>query len=296
VAIRPPVGLLPAAGRGLRFGDSGYAKELFPLLFEGATDADLAPRPICELALRAMRAAGAERCVMVISRDKLEVVRVLGDGRAVGMSLGYVVQREPLGLPDVVRCARSWLAGAADGSDADVVFAMPDTVFLPQSAVADVHAHRLQAGADLALGVFPVNEPERLGPVELGPHGTVVAIHDKPGVTSHRNTWGVASWNARFTEFCCAWEETRVREAAAAPAGGRGREGVLGHVFEAALRAGLRVTALHFPEGRFLDIGTPLGLRAALGALATDGVLARDQAAVAPQAAPGGRGGDGDVT
>ncbi len=266
--VRPPVALLPAAGRGLRFGDSGYAKELFPLLFEGPVDGDLSPRPICELALRAMRAAGAERCVTVVSREKLELVRVLGDGRAVGMSLAYVVQPEVRGLPDVVRCARPWIG------DEDTVFAMPDTVFLPGSALAEVHARRVATGADLVLGVFPVQEPERLGPVELAADGSVLRIHDKPGDTPHRNSWGVASWTARFTDFCCAWDERRARESPE-------REGVLGHVFEAARAAGLSVGAVHFPAGRFLDVGTPRGLRAALGALATDGILVADQAAVA---------------
>ncbi len=267
---RPPVGLLPAAGRGLRFGASGYAKELFPLLFEGPAGEDLPPRPICELALRSMRRAGAERCVTVISPEKLELVRVLGDGDAVGLSLTYVVQREPRGLPDVVRCASPWLAGE------EVVFAMPDTVFLPDDALAQVHAARVAWAADLVLGVFPANEPERLGPVELGDDGEVLAVHDKPGPTPHRNTWGVASWGPRFTELCCTWEATRATSHADAS-----REGVLGHVFEAARTGGLAVRAVTFPGGRFLDVGTPRGLRAALGALATDGVLVADQASVA---------------
>src|SRR5512135_2428640 len=44
---RRPVGFLPAAGRGVRFGSSGYAKELFPLLFEAGSDdkGALEPRP-----------------------------------------------------------------------------------------------------------------------------------------------------------------------------------------------------------------------------------------------------------
>lgn len=265
-----PIGLLPAAGRGLRFGDSGYAKELFPLLLEGPVDGDLAPRPICELALRAMRAAGAERCITVVSREKAELLRVLGDGGAVGMDLAYVVQPEPHGLPDVVRCARAWMSGA------DTVFAMPDTVFLPGTALADVHAHRVATGSDLVLGVFPVDEPERLGPVEIAPDEYVLRVHDKPGVAPHRNTWGVASWTPRFTDFCCAWDE-EARDSA-----GQRHENALGHAFEAARQAGLVVRALFFPGGRFFDIGTPRGLRAALQVLATDGLVARDQAAPLP--------------
>jgi glucose-1-phosphate thymidylyltransferase len=264
VETQSPIGLLPAAGRGLRFGDSGYAKELFPLLLEGAGELTLAP--IASLALAAMRRAGAEQCVTVVSRDKTEVVRVLGDGSNAGVSLAYVVQPAPRGLPDVVRSAFPWIVGR------EVVFAMPDTVFLPDTALATVRERRLATGADLALGVFPADEPERLGPVEIGEGGVVLRVHDKPGATAHRNTWGVACWSPRFTEFCVEWE-AKTREA-------NGPEPALGHVFDAAHRNGLKVQAVFFPDGRFLDIGTPKGLGAALTALAEGGILASDQARV----------------
>jgi glucose-1-phosphate thymidylyltransferase len=268
IVRRPPIGLLPAAGRGVRFGASGYAKELFPLLFEGPEDGDFEPRPICELALRAIRAAGAERCVTVVSREKVELLRVLGQGLTVGLALAYVVQPEPRGLPDVIRCAEPWTG------DADTVLAMPDTVFLPSSALAEVHSRLLETGADVVLGVFPVDEPERLGPVEIGPDGSVIRVLDKPGSTPHRNTWGVASWTARFTSFCGDWAAAQRKEH---PDG----ELALGHAFEAARKEGLSVRAVFFEGGQFLDVGTPRGLRAALGALATQGVLVANQAATA---------------
>lgn len=267
IARSPPIGLLPAAGRGTRFGASGYAKELFPLLFEGDADGELELRPICELALLAIQAAGAERCVTAVSREKVELLRVLGQGLEVGMALAYVVQPEPRGLPDVIRCARAWLG------DNDVLLAMPDTVFLPSSALAKVHARRIETDRDLMLGVFPVDEPGRLGPVDIGPDGSVRRVYDKPGDTPHRNTWGVASWSARFTSFCYEWAEREDRERPR-------KELILGHVFEAARVEGLSVGAVFFEEGRFIDIGTPRGLRAALAALATQGVLIADQAAV----------------
>jgi glucose-1-phosphate thymidylyltransferase len=263
-----PIGFLPAAGRGVRFGASGYAKELFPLLFEKESDpSSLEPRPIAKLALQAIAAAGAARCVAVVSPEKLEVVRVLG-ARDDGMDLAYVVQPEPRGIPHALRCARPWLEGA------DVVFAMPDTIFLPGDALARVHRARVQAGADVMLGVFPTDEPERLGPVEVDASGKVLRVHDKPAEAPARNTWGVASWSPRFTAFCCDWDAAREKDA-------RAREGAIGHAFEAARAAGLDVRATAFDAGRFLDIGTPRGLREALAELATEGVLVSGQATTA---------------
>jgi glucose-1-phosphate thymidylyltransferase len=265
VSGQRPIGFLPAAGRGVRFGASGYAKELFPLLFEAGAGA-LEPRPIGALALDAIVAAGADRCVAVVSPDKLEIVRVFGSTEK-GMTLAYVVQPEPQGIPDALRRARPWLEGA------DVVFAMPDTIFLPPDALREVHAARLAAGADVMLGVFPTDEPERLAPVELDAAGKITKIHDKPTAPSQKNTWGIASWSPRFTELCCAWDEKQEQQAST--------ERAIGHAFEAARKAGLDVRARVFPHGKFLDIGTPRGLRAALATLATSGILVPDQAKTA---------------
>lgn len=262
-----PVGFLPAAGRGLRFGESGYAKELFPLLLETAPGlAAPEPRPICELALSAIRDAGAARCVVVLSPQRPQILQVLGAGEALGLPLGYVAQLEPRGLPHALRCARPFLAGHG------VLFAMPDTVVLPRGALSEVHRLRIARGADVALAVLPVEEPERLGPVELGEDGEVLRVWDKPPAQSAppRNSWALASWSPRFTDFCCAWDEEQERRG--------GGERVLGHAFEAARRAGLRLCGRYFEAGMFLDIGTPRGLRTALRALAAEGLISPEQA------------------
>lgn len=264
----PPLGLLPAAGRGRRFGAAGYIKELFPLLppVEDVAGPLLGPRPICERALRLFRAAGARQCTVVLSPQKLEVVEVLSAAGHIGLDLAYVIQNEPHGLPHAIRCARPWLAGR------DVLLALPDTIILPTQALAEVHRERLQSGADLVLGVFPVSHPERLGPVEIDASGDVLRILDKPAKSPVKNSWGVASWSWRFTEFCADWD---LRAEAEGP-----RERVLGHAFEAARQSGLRVRAVFFADGLMLDIGTPDGLRATLRALAALGDLDPAQAGV----------------
>jgi glucose-1-phosphate thymidylyltransferase len=263
------VGLLPAAGRGVRFGASGYIKELFPLLFTSDSDERiLEPRPLCEMALRAIRSAGAERCLVLISPEKTEVLRVLVAGAGVDLALAYLVQAEPRGLPHAVRCARSWLDGA------DVVFAMPDTIVLPPDALRQVHERRVQSGADLTLGVFPVEEPERFGPVEVAPDGAILRILDKPPHREVKTVWGVCAWSAAFTDFCAEWDAAAERE--------RPAERVFSNAFEAARQAGLGVNACAFAEGVYLDIGTPRGLREALRSLIERGVLEQVQAALHP--------------
>ncbi len=250
------VGLLPAAGQAMRLRPYRSPKELFPLLLKEAEDPDRAlPAPVCRFSLDALRAADAERCVVVISDEKGELVRVLGDGEDFGVPIGYVVQRDPLGLTNVVRCAARWLG------DADVLFALPDTVVFPTDALARLHAHRVERGADLALGVFPTDEPERLAPVEIV-DGEVVRIHDKPKVAPVRNTWGVLSWSARFTEFCAEWDANR-----------GDRPGIMSDAMEDARRAGFTVSAVEFPDGVFRDVGTPEGLASTMRLLADRGLV-----------------------
>lgn len=271
------MGLLPAAGRGRRFAAAGYVKELFPLLPRAATAAVLepaGPRPICERALRQIRAAGAARCVVVLSPQKLMIAEVLAEGGHLDLALGYALQAEPRGLPDAVRCAGPWLEGRP------VLLALPDTVVLPADALARVEAERRRSGADVVLGLFPVSAPERLGPVEFDGAGRVLRVHDKPARSPVANSWGVASWSPRFTDFCVRWD------AGHRHAPGPAAERALGHAFEAARQAGLTLRALWFPDGHFVDIGTPDGLRQALALLAADDELDPAQALLARSPRP----------
>jgi glucose-1-phosphate thymidylyltransferase len=233
---------------GRRLGRHRFIKELFPLV-EHRDGALLEPRPVCDFTLERMAAAGATRAVVVIAAHKIELLRMFEDN-VHGMALAYVVQSAPEGLPHAVRCAAPWLR-----SDV-VVLGLPDTVVYPVDALARVKNRLASDGADLVLGVFPVEEPERLGPVDVAPDGAVRHVLDKPGHRQITNSWGVAAWSPRFTEFVCRWDEA---EAERHPG-----ERVLGHAFEAARASGLVVRAELFPDGRMIDIGSSAGLRRAL--------------------------------
>ena len=237
-----PIGLVPAAGRGTRFS-AFCVKELYPLPSDDGT-----LRPVAEHALRLVSGAGAQQCVVMVSPDKLEVLEVLSQMTEPSIDLAYVVQSQPRGLPNAVRTAYRWIANR------NVVLALPDTFVVPHDAAAQILTAQLKASADLALGVFPVEEPERMGPVEFGPDGTVQQVFDKPQHTSLRNSWGIASWSPAFTDFCCAWDDKQ----------GDGPETVIGHVFDAARASGMKVIGVGFPNGVLLDIGTSNGLRRAL--------------------------------
>ena len=149
--MRQSIGFVPAAGRGTRFtGDC--VKEMYPV-----PGADGVLRPIAHYALRQVVRAGVDRCVVVISQDKLDLLRAISTD-APDLDVAYVVQKEPRGLPHAVQVAHRWLA------DLDVVLVLPDTIVAPDDAAARVLDAQRALEADLALGVFPVSEPERMGP------------------------------------------------------------------------------------------------------------------------------------
>ena len=237
------IGLIPAAGLGTRLGVP-YPKELLPVTF-AETDGRLVPRPVVQASLDQMRRAGVDSCLVIVAEWKLEILRVLGDGADAGVPIGYVVRSTPRGLPDALDAAWPWMR------DTDVCMTLPDTIVTPPDALARVAAERAATGADVVLGVFPTDRPEQLGPVRIADDGAVVEVQDKPAASDLRNTWGMAVWSPRFTALLHA------AVADATP--------VLGALFQRAVDEGLRVRAVRFDDGGFVDVGTPEGLAAAIG-------------------------------
>jgi glucose-1-phosphate thymidylyltransferase len=242
------IGILPAAGLGSRLHPLPYPKELLPVFF--ATDDNgesLQPRVAAEYSLQAMRKAGIEQCVIVISERKMEIIRYFGDGRDAKMSLAYISQTTPLGLAHAIDLAYDWLA------DSYTCLALPDTIFEPSNAISIICQEIIAKNADIVLGVFPTDKPERLGPVRFATDGTVTEVQDKPPQTDLRNTWGVVVWSPRFAQFL--HEKINLEKNNLLP-----ESIIIGHVFHQAILAGLKVNAVFFSEGKYTDLGTPEGI------------------------------------
>jgi glucose-1-phosphate thymidylyltransferase len=244
-AGREPIGLIAAAGRGTRLAPFQYPKELLPIIYAaGPGGSQFRPRPVLEASLEALRGAGVRQCVIVLADWKLEIARLFGGGDDFGVALGYVIRNVPLGLADALSGAHPWVA------DRDVCMVLPDTVITPADAMAELCRVRRETGADVVLAVFPTDTPEQLGPVRFDGAGRVLEVLDKPAATDLNNTWGMATWSPRFSEF--------LRDAvAAAPAD---EKPTLGAVFDSAARRGLAVRCRWFGDGSFLDMGTPENL------------------------------------
>jgi glucose-1-phosphate thymidylyltransferase len=164
----------------------------------------------------------------------------------VGVDLAYLHRAVPRGLADAIDAAFSWV------QDRYVCLALPDTIFRPVDAIASIRDTLLDRDADVVLGVFPTDRPQELGPVRMDADGRVTEVLEKPPRADVRNTWGVAVWAPAFTSLLRTCAEQ-----------GPGLEGLsVGSVFNRAIHEGLKVHAVSFAAGSYIDFGTKRSFQA----------------------------------
>lgn len=187
------VGLVPAAGHATRLGVA-FPKELFPILPHRYV-------PLGEVTLQNLRAAGARHVVVVIQAHKAALLQCFGSGRRLGLDISYVCQddysnnaRKSGGLSEALDSGYHLVRGRT------VLFGMPDTLVWPPDCFRQILAEMEASGADLVLGLFPTDTPEKFGMVEFSEDGSVVQIIDKPETTDLTHMWGIIAWSGAFTE------------------------------------------------------------------------------------------------
>jgi glucose-1-phosphate thymidylyltransferase len=115
------------------------------------------------------------------------------------------------------------------------------------------------------LALVPAERPADTDMVDVDEQGTVHDIVVRPAKTSLRYTWATAVWTATFSAFMHEQLADGGQTEGLAPVG---RELFVGDVVRAAAQSGLRVEGVAFPEGAFLDIGTPGDLARATRSIA----------------------------
>jgi glucose-1-phosphate thymidylyltransferase len=262
---QPIIGLLPAAGLGTRISPLPMSKELFPIGFR-AVEGKVGPRPkvVCHYLLEKMQRAGVAQAFFILRPGKWDIPAFLGDGADLGLHLAYLTVHVPFGVPFSLNQAYPFLRGAT------VVLGFPDILFEPEHAY-QVLLDRLHGGtADVMLGLFPTDQPEKVGVVDFDEDGVVRGIYEKSGLTHLPYMWAIAAWRPTFSDFLHGF----VRDRQQALIGDQipqhlkdmphYAETPIGDVIQAALEAGLRVEAVPFAGGSYLDIGTPENLAKAI--------------------------------
>jgi len=237
------VGLIPAAGQARRLAQLPCSKEIFPVGFINCQNGDreeCCPKPVSLYLIERLRRAEVKRAFLILNKEKCDIIRYYGNGTQFGLSLAYLIQEKPLGMPDAINQAYPWIKSQT------VLFGMPDTIFYPEDAYSILLDNHRQTGADLTLGLFPTNKPERFGMVSYDQNYSLIYTIDKPVQTQLKYMWGIGCWKFTFTEFLM--EE--IRELIP-----RREETILGDIFQAAMEAGLAVKVVPFEQGEYIDIG-----------------------------------------
>lgn len=231
------IGLVPAAGRGVRLG-LPYPKELYPIIRNNHY------KPISQFVLDNLTNAGLQHIVFVVNETKHQLMGYFGSGQRFGCNISYVVQEV---IEGTTKSTSPGLAHALDSAyhltaGKTVFFGMADTLMQP----ADVFARAYKASSpddDLILALFETTRPEKFGMVKMDDEMQIVAIVDKPSKTDLTEMWGCIIWRPKFTEYLhrCVYEE-----------------GVsdFAKIMNDALAGGMRFRGVHMVDGTYIDLGT----------------------------------------
>lgn len=251
------IGLLPAAGQATRLSPLPCSKELYPIGSWWVAEAgDKRPKVACHYLLEKMRLADITQAYIVIREGKWDIPGYFRDGSILGMHLAYLVVGATPGPPYTLDEAYPF------ARDAIVAFGFPDILFTGDGAFSRLLAQQEVNAADIVLGLFRADHPEKMDMVEVDVGRRVTGLVIQPRQTRLEYSWDIAIWSPAFTEFMHRYL-TRQKAAASSPP-----ELSVGHLIQAAVRDGMLVEGVVVSDEPYFDIGTPEGLAKAINRFA----------------------------
>lgn len=231
------VGLIPAAGKGVRLG-LPYPKELYPIIRNNRY------KPVAQFVVDNMTGAGLQHVVFVINETKHQLIGYFGSGQRFGCDISYVVQEQTNGE---YRSTSPGLAHALDAAyhvtkGKTVFFGMADTIMQPTDVFKRAY-ESMPSDAEVVLILFTTQRPEKFGMVRLGDNRRVIEIVDKPRTTDLTEMWGCIIWRPRFTDFLhqCVHQD-HIADFAL--------------IMNRAIAAGMVFYGAHMAGGSYSDLGT----------------------------------------
>jgi len=158
-------GLVLSGGKGTRLRPLTHtaAKQLVPV----------GNRPILFHVLDNLKNAAVKDVGIVISPDTGNAIReAVGDGRAWGMNLEFIMQSEPLGLAHAVKVARYFL-----GRDSFVMYLGDNLI---GSGIREHLERFVSSGADASILLKDVDNPSSFGIAEVDEDQRVIRLVEKP--------------------------------------------------------------------------------------------------------------------
>ncbi len=241
------IGLLPAGGKATRISPLPLSKELYPIGFQKlSNNGNLRPKVVSQYLLEKMLLAGIKQAYFILRSGKWDIPAYFGDGTMLSMNLGYLMMNLPYGVPFTLDQAYSFVG------DAMIALGFPDILFQPEDGFSRILARQQKTQADVVLGLFPTNQPQKAGMVDFDETGKVYLVVEKPPQSNLRYMWGIAVWTPQFTQFLHDYLITLKSSSNLSQP-----ELPIGNVIQAAIHQGWNVEAEAFIDGTYLDIGTP---------------------------------------
>ena len=249
------VGLIPAGGRAERISPLPCSKEIFPVGFgEIKKQGQRHPKVAAHYLLEKMYLAGAKKAFFVLRKGKWDIPAYFGNGAMVNLAIGYLITDLPHGVPFTLDSAFTFI------ENKQVLFGFPDILLQPDDVYVRLVDRMHVSHADIVLGLFLAENPQKMDMVDLNSDGKICGIHIKPAQTNLKWTWIIAVWDFAFTQFMHDYVHHFLETTAAPKTGFTGdapKEVHLGDVIQAAIESGLSCDKVLFPQGRYIDIGTP---------------------------------------
>ncbi|MCC2641060.1 MAG: putative Nucleotidyl transferase, possible Glucose-phosphate thymidylyltransferase [Nitrospira sp.] len=253
--LQEVVGLVPAAGLAKRLQPFPCSKEVYPVGFVADATGTFRPKVAAQYLLEKFRLAGITKAYLVIRDGKWDIPNYFRDGGSVGLSLAYIVISGSMGPPDTIDRAYPFIDRKR------VAFGFPDILFGPDDAYRQLMEAQERTGAEVVLGLHRVYNPRAWDMVERDADGSVRSIVMKPASTTLPHGWCCALWTPIFSDFLhrflLAEETSRNLQSLANRANDLSGDLAMGVLLQAALKAGLPMQSVIFPDDTYIDIGTP---------------------------------------
>jgi glucose-1-phosphate thymidylyltransferase len=156
-------GVILAAGQGTRLRPVTLTmpKPLVPV----------ANKPLIGYALDVLKTAGIDEVAVIVSSMSSPVVGALGDGKAFGVSVEYIVQEQQLGLAHAIGMSKPFVG------DEPFCVLLGDNIF--QDKMTSLLKGFPSSSAEATIALIEVPDPERFG-VAIVKDGKIDQLMEKP--------------------------------------------------------------------------------------------------------------------
>ncbi len=162
-------GIILAGGAGTRLHPltKVVSKQLLPIY----------DKPMVYYPLSVLMLAGIKDILLISTPHDLPLFeKLLGNGKNLGISISYAVQKKPEGL------AQAFLIGEKFIGNEDVCLVLGDNIFYGSgfSKVLQQSLEHVKSQQEAVIFGYYVDDPERYGVAEIDNNGKVISIEEKP--------------------------------------------------------------------------------------------------------------------